>query len=81
MSDDMINRILERLEELSYDVSKLESRIDAVENELRLTVHEQAPQLIEMRQELMQMKKAVETFSEPGDRGIPIEALQPPPRR
>jgi len=81
MSDDKINRILERLEELSYDVSKLESRIDAVENELRLTVHEQAPQLVEMRQELIQMKKVVDAFSESGDGGIPIEALQPAPRR
>jgi len=81
MRDDRVNQVLERLEELSYDVSKLEARIDAFENELRLMAHEQAPQLIEMRQELMRMKKVVDAFSVPGDGGIPIEALQPPPRR
>lgn len=79
--NDKIDMLLERLEVLHYDVSKLESRMDAFENELRLMTHEQAPQLAELRKELMQMKKAVDTFSEASDGGTPIEALQAAPRR
>lgn len=78
---DKLDMLIERLEVMHYDMTKLEARMDGVENELRLMTHEHAPQLAEMRQELMQMKKAVDTFSEASDGGTPIEALQPPPRR
>lgn len=78
---DKLDTLLERLEVLQYDVTKMETRMDAFENELRLMTHEQVPQLAEMRQELMHMKQAVDTFSEATDGGRPIEALQPAPRR
>ncbi|MEP2942834.1 MAG: hypothetical protein ABJL18_04330 [Hyphomicrobiales bacterium] len=78
---DKLDILLERIEVLQYDVTKMETRMDAFENELRLMAHEQAPQLAEMRQELRHMKQAVDTFAEFTDGGKPIEALQPAPRR
>lgn len=81
MDNDKLDALFERMEELHYDVLKLENRIGAVENELRLLVHETNPQLIEMRQEMVQVKRAVESISDLTNDVKPIEALQPPPRR
>ncbi|MEP1442518.1 MAG: hypothetical protein ABJK39_05860 [Hyphomicrobiales bacterium] len=81
MSDDKLDAILERLDLMQYDIGQLEARMDSVENELRLMTHEHAPQIKEMRLELTQMKKFMDSVSEVSDGGTPIEAMQPPPRR
>lgn len=76
-----MDALIERIDMMQYDIGRLEARMDAVENELRLTTHEHAPQISEMRQELIQMKKFMDSFSEVSDGGKPVEATQPPPRR
>ncbi|MEO1067285.1 MAG: hypothetical protein AAFW47_07895 [Pseudomonadota bacterium] len=76
-----LDAILERLDILQYDLAKLETRLDAVENELRLTVHEHTPLLTEMREELVQMKRVVDDFADLSEAERPIEARQAPPRR
>ena len=81
MDNDKLDAIIERLDMLQYDVSKMEARMDAFENELRLISHEHGPQIKEMRLELTQMKKFMDSVSEVSDGGTPIEAMQAPPRR
>lgn len=81
MDTDKFDALIERLDMMQHDIGQLEARMDAFENELRLMSHEHGPQIKEMRQELTQMKKFMDNFSEVSDGGKPIEAMQPPPRR
>ncbi len=81
MKEEFLTQIRDSLAALNFDVSRLNKRMDALENELRLMDHSHTPQLKEMRQEIVDLKKFADQLTEGMEGGKPVEATQPPPRR